>query len=241
MIDEGRRRAVAASLQAVRARIDAACAACGREPGEVRLVAVSKFHDDASVRAAFDAGQRAFGENYVQELCAKSAALADCSGIEWHVIGHLQRNKARDVVARAAMVHTVDSARLAAALDRQCAEQGRALPVLVQVNVAGEAQKSGCAPDELSAVLDACAALANVRVRGLMTVPPETDEAAESLRYFEMLASLRDAHGGRSALPELSMGMTHDLEYAVRAGATLVRVGTAIFGARAHPSPAGER
>lgn len=238
---EARRHSVAASLQAVRARIDAACEASGRDRADVRLVAVSKFHDAAAVRAAYDAGQRAFGENYVQELCAKSAALADCSGIEWHVIGHLQRNKARDVVARAAMVHTVDSARLASALDRQCAEQGRALPVLVQVNVAGESQKSGCAPHELSAVLDACAGLANVRVRGLMTVPPERDEAAESLRYFEMLASLRDAHGGPSALPELSMGMTHDLEYAVRAGATLLRVGTAIFGARSPHSPASPR
>lgn len=232
MSDELPARAMQSALLAVRERIDRACAAAGRDRSSVALVAVSKFHEAAKVRAAYAAGQRAFGENYVQELADKSAALGDCEAIEWHVIGHLQRNKVKDVVPIAAMIHTVDSARLASTIDRLCAEHGRTMPVLIQVNVGGEAQKSGCAPDELGALLDALVAMPNVSVRGLMTVPPESEDAADSLRYFETLAALRERHGGARALPELSMGMTHDLEYAVRAGSTLVRVGTAIFGSR---------
>lgn len=235
-VDEARADRIRSALRTVVGRIDDACANAGRARGSVKLVAVSKFHDAPSIRAAFDAGQRAFGENYVQELSAKSHALADCVGIEWHVIGHLQRNKAREVAAIAAMVHTVDSVRLASALDRQCAELGRVLPVLLQVNVGGEAQKSGCAPSELRALIDTFATHSNLALRGLMTVPPDTDEAADSRVYFDALARLRDEHGGAAALPELSMGMTHDLEHAIDAGATIVRVGTAIFGER--PSPA---
>lgn len=232
MNDESVARAVQSALREVRARIDQACVAAGRAPEGVKLVAVSKFHEASKVRAAHAAGQRAFGENYVQELVDKRASLEDCEGIEWHVIGHLQRNKVKDIVAIAAMIHTVDSARLGSAIDRLCAEGGRVMPVLVQVNVGGEAQKSGCAPDELGALLESLSAMSHVAVRGLMTVPPESEDAADSLRYFEMLAALREKHGGARTLPELSMGMTHDLEHAVRAGSTLVRVGTAIFGSR---------
>lgn len=223
---------IASALRSVSDRIDRACATAGRARGSVRLVAVSKFHDATAIRAAFDAGHRAFGENYVQELRAKADALASCEGIEWHMIGHLQRNKARDVAAIAAMVHTVDSARLATALDRQCAELGRVLPVLIQVNVGGEEQKSGCAPSEVRTVLESVASMKNLAVRGLMTVPPDTAEASDSRRFFDALSRLRDELGGPAALPELSMGMTHDLEFAIAAGATIVRVGTAIFGAR---------
>lgn len=232
MNDESTARAVQGALLEVRARIDRACAAAARESSSVTLVAVSKFHEAAKVRAAHAAGQRAFGENYVQELVDKSASLIDCGGIEWHVIGHLQRNKVKDVVRIATMIHTVDSARLASAIDRLCAELQRTMPVLVQVNVGGESQKSGCEPDALGPLLDALGAMAHVSVRGLMTVPPESEDPADSLRYFDALAALRERHGGARALPELSMGMTHDLEYAVRAGSTMVRVGTAIFGSR---------
>ncbi len=224
---------IAASIAAVRASIESACAAVGRDPRSVQLVAVSKLQPASSIRAAYAAGHRDFGENYVQELTTKHAELAGLEGLRWHVTGHLQRNKARDVVALAALVHTVDSERIAGALDRACVEIERAsLPVLVQVNVGGEAQKSGCDPAALPSLLDALAKLPRVRVAGLMTVPPHTEDAAESKRYFDALVQLRDANGGATSLPELSMGMTHDLSYAVAAGATIVRVGTAIFGER---------
>lgn len=224
---------IAAALATVRASIEAACVRAKRDPSSVKLVAVSKLHPASSIRAAYDAGQRDFGENYVQELVAKHAELASFEGVRWHVIGHLQRNKSRDVVSRAALVHTVDSARLGEALDRACLDADRAtLPVLVQVNVGGESQKSGCEPSELASVLDALAKLPRIAVRGLMTVPPHTDDASESRAFFDALARLRDTHGGERSLPELSMGMTHDMQYAIEAGATIVRVGTAIFGDR---------
>jgi pyridoxal phosphate enzyme (YggS family) len=223
---------VAHALRSVSERIDRACALAGRARGSVRLVAVSKFHDVAAIRAAYDAGHRLFGENYVQELRAKAKALEHCEGIEWHMIGHVQRNKARDVAAIAAMVHTVDSVRLATALDRYCAELGRVLPVLIQVNVGGEAQKSGCAPSEVRTVLERIASMKHLAVKGLMTIPPATENVAESRRFFDALSKLRDELGGPEVLPELSMGMTADLEFAIAAGATIVRVGTAIFGVR---------
>jgi pyridoxal phosphate enzyme (YggS family) len=198
----------------------------------VRLVAVSKFHPVDRVRAAYRAGQRAFGENYAQELEEKALALASLEGVEWHVIGHLQRNKARAVAQHAAMVQSVDSARLAAALDRASAELGRVLPVLVQVNVGAEAQKSGCAPGELPSILDAIERAPNLALKGLMTIPPHTDDPDGARPFFDALAALRERNGGTVRLPELSMGMTHDLEQAIACGATIVRVGTAIFGER---------
>lgn len=223
---------VAERLAEVRARVAAACDRAGRDPAGVTLVAVSKTHDAALVREAYAAGQRDFGENYVQELVAKRDALADLGELRWHFIGHLQTNKARALAAFVHAVHTVDSPRLAAELDRRAATAGRVIDVFVQVNVGGEAQKSGCAPDELPAVLDALAPLASLRLRGLMTVPPHTEDPDEAAPYFAALRELRDAHGGAARLPELSMGMTHDLEAAISEGATVVRVGTAIFGAR---------
>lgn len=223
---------IADALRAVNAAIDEACVRAGRPRGSVSLVAVSKLHSVDRVREAYDAGQRAFGENYVQELVAKAEALSSLPALAWHAIGHVQRNKARAVAAHATMLHTLDSERLGVALDRACAEVGRVLPVLVQVNVGREAQKSGCAPEALGALLDALAPLSHVAVRGLMTVPPHTDDPAGARPYFEALARLRDEHGGARALPELSMGMSHDLPHAIAAGATIVRVGTAIFGER---------
>jgi pyridoxal phosphate enzyme (YggS family) len=224
--------AVVAALESVRARIHAACASSGRALNSVRLLAVSKFHSVDRVRAAYGAGQRLFGENYAQELETKALALAALEGIEWHAIGHLQRNKARVIVQHAAMVQSVDSARLASALDRASAEFGRVLPVLVQVNVGAEAQKSGCAPGELRSIVEAIEASPNLALRGLMTIPPHTEDPEGARPFFDALATLREQHGGAARLPELSMGMTHDLEQAIACGATIVRVGTAIFGER---------
>jgi pyridoxal phosphate enzyme (YggS family) len=216
---------VAHGLAVVRARIAAACVAAGRDPGSVELVAVSKTQPVEAVRAAYAAGQRVFGENYVQELVAKAAACADLADVRWHFIGHLQRNKVRDVVRVGATVEAVDSARLAAALGERAGAEGRILDLFVQVNVAAEPQKSGCAVTDLPAVIEAVRAQPALRLRGLMTVPPAD---VDPRPVFDALAALAAAHD----VAGLSMGMSGDLEAAIAAGATHVRVGTAIFGAR---------
>jgi pyridoxal phosphate enzyme (YggS family) len=217
-----------ARLAAVRERIARACEASGRDPKDVRLVAVSKVHGPELVRAAYAAGQRHFGENYVQELVAKAAAVADLADIRWHFIGHLQRNKAKAVVDLGATVETVDSVRLARELAKRSVARGVTIDVLVQVNVGAEEQKSGCAPSALPEVVRALRGLDGLALHGLMTVPPHTDDPEGARPYFRRLRELAAEHG----LGELSMGMTHDLEVAVSEGATIVRVGTAIFGPR---------
>jgi PLP dependent protein len=235
-------------LGRVRARIQQAAQRAGRETGAIRLVAVSKTKGAEDLRAAYAAGQRDFGENYVQELVQKAEALADLSDLRFHFIGHLQRNKAKIAARFAAVVHTIDSQRLAEELGKRASESpvpaGRSfdsheqtiedgrLVVLAEVNVGGEAAKSGCSPEALSGVLDAIEGQPALRLVGLMTVPPYTEDAAGSRPFFDTLARLRDAHGGAARLPELSMGMTHDLDHAIAAGATIVRVGRAIFGER---------
>jgi len=223
---------IAENLAAVRGRIAAAARAAGRDPAEVALVAVSKTKPPEAIREAYAAGQRVFGENYAQELEAKARALADLADIEWHFIGHLQSNKAKVAAAHARVVHSVDGAGLARELGRRAATAGRGpLGVLIEVSIAGEPQKHGAAPSALAGVIAAVRAEASLDLRGLMTMPPVGDIDA-SRRAFASLASLRDLHGGRAVLPELSMGMSDDLEAGVAAGATLVRVGSAIFGAR---------
>lgn len=219
-------------LAALQGRLASACARAGRSPDAVTLVAVSKTFDAAAVAEAYALGLRDFGENYVQELSAKQAALAHLEGLRWHMIGHLQRNKARAVVPGVAMLQSLDSVALAVEVSKRAAEARRILPVLVQVNVGGEAQKSGCAPGALGALLDAVEALPGVSLSGLMTVPPHTEDPAGARPFFDALLALREAHGGPSRLPVVSMGMTHDLEVAVAAGATMVRVGSALFGSR---------
>jgi len=223
---------IAERLAAVKARVHAAAAAAGRDPASVKLVAVSKTHGPEAVREAYAAGQRVFGESYAQELVGKAEALADLRDIEWHFIGHLQTNKARLVARCAHVVHTVDSTVLARELGKRAAREGKRLPVLVEVNVGGEAQKAGASPGDVEDVLQAVASQESLVLRGLMTMPPAGDPAA-ARRVFETLVSLRNLHGGAARLPELSMGMSDDLEIAVACGATMVRVGTAIFGPRA--------
>jgi hypothetical protein len=223
---------VTEALESVRKRIADAAVACGRSPSEVKLVAVSKTKSDDAIREAYAAGQRAFGENYAQELAAKAESLADLPDIEWHFIGHLQTNKARLVARWAHVVHTVDSTVLARELAKRVVSAGRGpIPVLIEVNVSGERQKHGAGPSELDDVMTAVRAEAGLALRGLMTMPPFGDPEA-ARRTFGTLVSLRSLHGGAGALPELSMGMSSDLEIAIAAGATMVRVGTAIFGDR---------
>jgi PLP dependent protein len=223
---------IAENLAAVRARIAAACVASGRAIESVRLVAVTKTWPAEVVRAAYAVGLRDFGENYAQEFVDKAAALADLTDVRWHFIGHLQTNKARAIAPIASAVHAIDSAKLATELGRRAEASKRVIDALAQVNVSGEASKSGCEPGELDAVLAAIDASPALRLRGLMTVPPATEVAAEAAPVFRALVALRDARGGEARMPELSMGMTHDLEVAIACGATMVRVGSALFGAR---------
>lgn len=223
---------IARSLQETRARLERAARAAERDPAAIRLLAVSKTKPASAIREAYAAGQRDFGENYVQELVAKAEELADLPDLRWHFIGHLQTNKAKLAATVAGTIHSVDSARLAAELGRRAGGRSAPLVVLVEVNVGGEAQKSGCSVEQLGEVLDAVAAQPHLQLAGLMTVPPHTEDPEGARPFFRRLAELRDQHGGASRLPELSMGMTHDLEVAIAEGATQVRVGTAIFGAR---------
>jgi len=222
---------IAAGLEGVRARIAGATARAGRAAGSVQLLAVSKSKPADAIRAAYAAGQRDFGENYVQELAQKRAELADLPEVRWHFIGGLQRNKARQM-AGVALVHSVDRVELATELAKRMEAEAQKLELLVEVNVAGEAQKSGCAPGDLPRVLEAIAASSALAAHGLMTVPPAVDDAAEARRFFAELRALRDRHASALGRGELSMGMSHDFEVAIAEGATLVRVGTAIFGAR---------
>lgn len=220
--------ALALRLEALRARIHAAAARAGREPGSVRLLAVSKLHPASAIRAAYAAGQRDFGENYAQELRDKARELADLPDLRWHMIGPLQSNKAKYVAAVATAFHALDDPGAARELSRRRAGAGRGpLPCLVHVNVAGESSKHGIAPDRLPGLLAEAAEWPHLGVCGLMTMPPwGAPEAARP--HFRALRDLAARHG----LPELSMGTTEDFEVAVEEGATWVRVGTSIFGPR---------
>jgi pyridoxal phosphate enzyme (YggS family) len=222
----------------VLARVRGAARRAGRDPSEVKLVAVSKTHTAALVReAAAAAGLREFGENRVQEAEGKIAELSDVEGLRWHLIGHLQPNKARRAVRLFDLIHTVDNAALAERLERICAEEGRArLEVLVQVDLAGEAAKSGATEAELPALFEVFGRSTRVYCKGLMILPPFYEEVEKVRPYFRRLRELAGEWRARGAFGteavELSMGMSHDFEAAVEEGATLVRVGTALFGER---------
>jgi PLP dependent protein len=223
---------ISANLQAVHDRIDAVSRACGRAADEVALLAVSKTWPAEAVREAAAAGQRAFGENYVQEGCAKIEALRDL-GLEWHFIGPLQSNKTRAVAANFDWVHSIDRLKLAERLSAQRDAHLPPLNVCMQVNVSGEASKSGVAPEAALALAHQVAQLPRLRLRGLMCIPELTDDPAVLQARFGQLVALRERLAAEGlALDTLSMGMSHDMEQAIAAGATMLRVGTAIFGAR---------
>ncbi len=243
---------IAANIAAVNERIDAAARRAGRDPATVQLVAVSKRVEAERLVEAVAAGQRLFGENYLQEAEAKIARLRELlsdgesgpgpraagrSEIRWHFIGHLQSNKARAATGGFAMVETVDRLKLATALDRHASAAGRVLPVLVQVNVGGEARKAGVAPEAAPDLLRAMAELPALRVMGLMTMPPMAADPEQSRPHFARLRELAEECSRLGLLgvdepPLLSMGMSADFEVAVEEGANLVRVGTSIFGPR---------
>ena len=219
-------------LARVKERIAAACAACGRDPATVTLVAVSKLHDVTEVAAMAACGQRIFGESYIQEALPKMDAAP--AGLVWHFIGHLQRNKAKHAIGRFALLHTVDNLELARILQNKTAEAGLTQDVCLQVNVAGETQKSGVAPDALPELAEAVAAMPALALQGLMVIPPVFDDPEGARPAFARLRELRDALAARLRLPlpVLSMGMSGDLEAAILEGATHVRVGTDLFGPR---------
>lgn len=223
---------IASRLVGLRERMANAAVKAGRDPAEVDLVAVSKTHSAEAVGEAMEAGQRVFGENRVQEFLAKIPLVP--ASAEWHFIGHLQKNKIRKVLPLAALIHGVDSLELAQAIDRVAGELGVRPRILLEVNVAGEDSKFGFAPDAVTSQIALILALPHLQVEGLMTVPPPTADPESVRPYFVRLRELRDALAAKSAtpLPVLSMGMSGDFEVAIEEGATLVRVGTALFGGR---------
>ncbi|SOZ35973.1 YggS family pyridoxal phosphate-dependent enzyme [Cupriavidus neocaledonicus] len=225
---------IAANLQAVRQGIAAAAQQAGRQPADVALLAVSKTVSPDRIRAAYAAGQREFGENYVQEGIDKIAALADLRGhLQWHFIGPLQSNKTRPVAEHFDWVHSIERLRIAERLSAQRPAGMAPLQVCIQVNISGEASKSGVAPAEVPALAHAVAALPNLRLRGLMAIPePAYDPAAQRRPFAAMRAMLQALRADGLQLDTLSMGMSGDMEAAIAEGATLVRIGTAIFGAR---------
>lgn len=227
---------IAENLERVRERVAPAARRAGRSESEVALMAVCKTFPAEAIREAYAAGQRLFGENRVQEYAEKAPKVADLTGLEMHLIGHLQSNKANKAVELFQAVDSVDSLKLAERLNAVAEKVGKKLPVLIEVNVGGEEAKSGVAAnvDDIGAILSAAPALTNLEFPGLMTVPPYTEDPEGARPYFRKLRELRDEvaklRGVR--LDELSMGMSHDFEVAIEEGSTCVRVGTAIFGVR---------
>lgn len=224
------------ALYQVQSQLATAAQAAGRHPDTVRLLAVSKTFPADAIREVYAAGQRAFGENYVQELAAKATELAGLA-IEWHFIGPLQSNKTRIVAETAHWVHAIDRLKIAQRLSAQRPAHLPPLQVCVQVNVSGEDSKSGCSPAEAPALLQAVAALPGLQLRGLMCIPEPTQDAATLAARFGVLRQLQQQMAAQGmVLDTLSMGMSSDMAQAIAAGSTLVRVGTAIFGARSYPA-----
>ncbi len=227
---------IAENIEKVREQIRRAAGRAGRLPESVRLMAVSKTVEPARIRQAVLAGVTLLGENYVQEAREKIPALG--LPAEWHMIGHLQTNKAKYVAHLFDWIHSVDRLELALELDRRAGQAGRKLNILIEVNVGGESSKSGANPKDVTELVRRISPLPNLSIRGLMTMPPFGDDPEQSRPYFTALRRLRDDIAGESipgvGMDELSMGMTNDLEIAVEEGATIIRVGRAIFGARPH-------
>jgi PLP dependent protein len=223
------------NVKAVQERIAAACLRAGRRLEDVQLVAISKTFPAECVREAYDAGLREFGENRVQEAAGKKPALADLD-IAWHLVGHLQTNKARTARELFQWVHSVDSVRLAQKLHQAAASAGARLRVLIEVNLAGEESKTGARAEDVSPLAEEISRLDSLELRGLMVIPPFAQNPEDTRPYFRRLRELAAQVAGKEipgvAINELSMGMTHDFEVAIEEGATIVRVGTGIFGSR---------
>ncbi len=229
-------RTIAANLEEIKGRIAAACGRSGRDPSEVTLVSVSKTLPAEMVRAAHAGGARDFGENYGQELRDKADELSQLEDIRWHFIGGLQKNKVKYAAGRACLIHSVDHEGLVAEVEKRAKNSGIVQEILIQVSLAGETQKSGAAADDLRTLLGSLASCKHTRCVGLMTMPPFFNDPTRARPVFGQLRQLRDSLAGEEfanvSLDQLSMGMSGDFEVAIEEGATLVRVGTAIFGSR---------
>ncbi len=219
----------------VQERISAACRRAGRRPEDVKLIAISKTVSAERIRQAYEAGLRDFGENRVQEAAAKRPALSDLT-VTWHLVGHLQSNKAKPARELFHWIHSIDSLRLAERLDKVAACRGERLPVLAEVNLGGEETKAGVTATDVVPLIEAVSRLETLEVRGLMVIPPFSEDPESARPYFRRLRELADQIAVRNlpnvALSELSMGMSHDFEVAIEEGTTMVRIGTAIFGPR---------
>jgi pyridoxal phosphate enzyme (YggS family) len=232
---------IVSNLAEIRERIAHAATRAGRNPNDIALMAVSKTFPPESIIDAYHAGQRLFGENRVQEFADKFPQLSGVKDAEFHMIGHLQSNKASKAAEIFHAVDSIDSAKLAQRLNEAAAKLGKTLDVLIEINVGGEEAKSGLAPDssEINAILSQAPEWTNLRIRGLMTVPPFTEDPEGARPYFRKLRELRDRLATRNlpsvTLDILSMGMSHDFEVAIEEGSTCVRIGTAIFGTRTNP------
>lgn len=224
----------------VEERIAAACARAGRSRSEVTLIAVSKTKPVELLREAYDAGARCFGENKVQEICEKCEKLP--ADIKWHMIGHLQRNKVRQVIDKVALIHSVDSYRLAQEISVQAQKKGLTMPILLEVNISEEESKFGIASEDAIQLAEEIAALPNLRIQGLMTVAPYVEDPEKNRTYFRQIRQLsvdiKNKNIDNVCMEILSMGMTGDYEVAIEEGATMVRVGTGIFGARNYSNKA---
>ncbi len=223
---------VTQNLLKIRQRIQQACDRCGRDPAEVNLLAVSKKHPAAAIRVAFEAGQKAFGENFVQEALGKQRQLQNLD-IQWHFIGHIQSNKTREIAACFDWVHSIDRLKVAKKLSAHRPPEQTDLDVCLQVSLSDESGKSGVQPDRLADLASQVAALPRLRLRGLMCIPPASQESSRQRHWFARLASLQNELNQLGlGFDTLSMGMSNDLEAAIAEGSTLVRLGTAVFGLR---------
>jgi hypothetical protein len=230
---------ISANIELVRERIRRRCASSGRDPADVTLVVVAKTYSSGMIREALGAGARDIGENYVQELVAKRSEL-EGEEVRWHFVGHLQRNKVRHIVPWIHLIHAVDDASLAAEIDRRAEQASRTIDVLVEVNTTGESSKYGVPPEGVAGLVRSLGGFRNIRVAGLMTMGPMARDPERSRPMFRRLRELRDEMNtlgqDNVLMRHLSMGMTGDFEVAIEEGATLVRIGTAIFGARVRPA-----
>lgn len=222
------------NFETVEKNVANACARAGRDRSEVTLIAVSKTKPVEMLREVYDAGARDFGENKVQEICEKYDKLP--SDIKWHMIGHLQRNKVKQVIDKVTLIHSVDSYRLAQEISVQAQKKGLSIPILIEVNIAGEESKFGISADDTIQLVEEIAALPNLKIQGLMTIAPYVVDPEENRLYFRQIKQLsvdiKNKNIDNVSMDVLSMGMTGDYEVAIEEGATMVRVGTGIFGAR---------
>jgi PLP dependent protein len=229
------------NISALQEKLEQSAKRAGRNPSEIALMAVTKTHAPERIREAYAAGLRLFGENRVQEFSTKAPALSDLPGAEWHMIGHLQSNKAAKAAELFSAIDSIDSLKLAERLNTAAQALSKTLEVLIEVNVGAEDAKSGVAPDspELENLLTAASRLEALKIRGLMTVPPHTEDPEGARPYFRQLRTLRDQIAARNlpalSMDILSMGMSHDFEVAIEEGSTCIRIGTAIFGERPKP------